>query len=308
MFNRNIDSASLGAWVLAAMLAPMAQFLGSVSWYYVLAIGVGAGLLWMCAAAGKRPCGNTETVLQLLGLTLAAGLSAQWAGRCWSQANNGWVIPVTLVLLAACSAERGGQVGARCGATLFWFLAAMVIGLLAFAVPDVKPRFLLPAASGNPIPAAAVLLIPGAAMLLPREKGKGWGWAAAILALAVAISAVTQGVLSPAAAAGQQGAFFEMIRGISILGVAERFEAVVAGAMTLSWFCQLSLFFSAAGELGEGLRPNAGRKCVWICAGAAAAVFGFVSIPPYAAALGAGALWYLLPVVRIFPEKIKKGG
>lgn len=308
MFNRKIDSASLGAWVLAAMLAPMAQFLGSVSWYYVLAIGIGAGLLWLCAAvAGERPCGKIEAALQLAVLALAAGISAQWAGKCWSQANNSWVIPATLLLLAACSAERGGQVGARCGATLFWFLSAMVIGLLAFAIPDVKPRFLLSAAGGNPIPAAAVLLIPGSAMLLPREKGKHWGWAVAILALAVAISAVTQGVLSPAAAAQQQGAFFEMIRGISILGVAERFEAVVAGAMTLSWFCLLSLFFNAVGELGERLRPNAGRRCVWICAAAAAVIFQFASIPPYAAALGVAVFWYLLPAVStFFAGKVKK--
>ena len=53
-----------------------------------------------------------------------------------------------------------------------------------------------------------------------------------------------------------------MIRGISILGVAERFESVVAAAMTLGWFCLLSLLLTGAGHLGKRCIPvGGGRLC-----------------------------------------------
>ena len=112
------------------------------------------------------------------------------------------------------------------------------------------------------------------------------------------VSLLTAGVLSPAVATNIQGAFFEMIRGISILGVAERFEAVVAAAMTLGWFCLLSLLLTAAGHLGETLHQGWGRPTVWLTALLAAAGQAWArEVSPWFSALGALVFWCLLPLL-----------
>ena len=112
------------------------------------------------------------------------------------------------------------------------------------------------------------------------------------------MSLLTAGVLSPAVATNIQGAFFEMIRGISILGVAERFEAVVAAAMTLGWFCLLSLLLTAAGHLGETLHQGWGRPTVWLTALLAATGQAWArEVSPWFSALGALVFWCLLPLL-----------
>ena len=135
--------------------------------------------------------------------------------------------------------------------------------------------------------------------LLPRKKGRSpWLWGLGLAIIGAGVSLLTAGVLSPAVATNIQGAFFEMIRGISILGVAERFEAVVAAAMTLGWFCLLSLLLTAAGHLGETLHQGWGRPTVWLTALLAAAGQAWArEVSPWFSALGALVFWCLLPLL-----------
>ena len=182
---------------------------------------------------------------------------------------------------------------------LFWCLVLLFAVLVAFAVPEVEWRNLRPENRGDGSTAAAVLLLPAAAALLPRKKGRSpWLWGLGLAIIGAGVSLLTAGVLSPAVATNIQGAFFEMIRGISILGVAERFEAVVAAAMTLGWFCLLSLLLTAAGHLGETLHQGWGRPTVWLTALLAAAGQAWArEVSPWFSALGALVFWCLLPLL-----------
>lgn len=297
----------------AALSAPIAQFFGSFSWIWTLLIGVAAGILWLCvehATAHGRRDWKPITVLQIVFLIFAAGIAASWSGACWITAKHTWVIPIILLALAACAAEGGCQTGARCGAVLFWFLAGMFLLLCAFALPDVKMEWLAPAAIGNENAgiAVAVLLLPAAAAMLPREKeSRPWPWAVGLVLCAAILSAVTVGVLSPAVAEKTSGAFFEMVRGIRIFGVAERFEAIVAAAMTLGWFCLLSLLLTVTGHMAETLHEGWGKPGVWLTA----VLAGVVSLwgrnaPAWPFALGALVLWYLFPTLFRRKEKNSK--
>lgn len=297
----------------AALSAPIAQFFGSFSWIWTLLIGVAAGILWLCvehATAHGRRDWKPITVLQIVFLIFAAGIAASWSGACWITAKHTWVIPIILLALAACAAEGGCQTGARCGAVLFWFLAGMFLLLCAFALPDVKMEWLAPAAIGNENAgiAVAVLLLPAAAAMLPREKeSRPWPWAVGLVLCAAILSAVTVGVLSPAVAEKTSGAFFEMVRGIRIFGVAERFEAIVAAAMTLGWFCLLSLLLTVTGHMAETLHEGWGKPGVWF----SAVLAGVVSLwgrnaPAWPFALGALVLWYLFPTLFSRKEKNSK--
>lgn len=144
--------------------------------------------------------------------------------------------------------------------------------------------------------------------MLPREKkSRPWPWALGLTVGAVILSAVTVGVLSPAVAEKTEGAFFEMVRGIRIFGVAERFEAVVAAAMTLGWFCLLSLLLTVAGHMAETLYEGWGKAGVWL----SAIVAGVISLwgrnaPVWPFALGALVFWCLLPTLFSRKEKNSK--
>ena len=302
MYRKKIEDSSLWAWTAAAISAPMAQFLGSVPWHWTLIIGLATGALWLCtaAAAARGPGGKLVSALQILWLVFAVSAAASYCGDCWITARSGWGIPFFLLVLAACAAERGSRSGARCGTVLFWVLAGLFLLLAAFAVPDVKIQWLIPENRGEGAVAAAVLLLPAAAGLLPRERGKTpWGWAVGFLLAAGLISLQTAGVLSPLVASETNGAFFEMIRGVSILGVAERFEAVVSASMTLGWFCLLSLLLTVVGSLAENLREGWGRPAVWVAALAAFLLMGPARmVPAWISALGALLFWCILPLLR----------
>lgn len=180
MYNREIEGHSLWAWAAAAISAPAAQFLGSTPWHWTLLLGLAAAGIWLCVEAGTvygRRDWKPVAVLQILFLAFAVSAAAGWSGACWPTARQSWTIPVVLLVLGACAAEQGCRTGARCGAVLFWCLVLLFAVLVAFAVPEVEWRNLRPENRGDGGTAAAVLLLPAAAALLPRKKGRSpWLW------------------------------------------------------------------------------------------------------------------------------------
>lgn len=300
MFSREIEGHSLWAWTAAAAAAPIAQFLGSAPWYWTLAVGLAAGGVWLAVqhvSTGSLP--KALAAVEWIFLIYAAAVAADWSGACWPAVRSGWVIPAVLLVLSACAAEGGCRSGARCGAVLFWFLAGLFVILVGFALPDVRGQQLLQPQHGHLEWITPALLVPAAGALLPRRQGRSpWLWAVGLALCATAVSAVTAGVLSPAQAGQTPGAFYEMVRGLRILGVTERFEAVVAGAMTIGWFCLMSLLLTAAGHMAETLHPGWGRPAVWLAAllaGLASPWAGLV--PPAVFGAGAIMLWCLIPLL-----------
>ncbi len=303
-----LESKDLWVWVGAAMLAPMAQWLGGSPWLWTLTVALGAGILFLWTemiTAGSQESGRFIAFLQLLFLMFAVIVTTAFVEKCWQTAKAGWTIPVVLLALAACSARRGNGAAQRAGATVIWFVGLGFVILAAFALPDAQVRYLYPSgqiSAGGELP---VLLVPGVALLFPRKKGRSlWLWVLVLIGAAVLISLLTAGVLSPWVAARTPGAFLEMVRGIQVLGAAERFEALVAAIMTLSWFSLLSLFLSAAGEMGDRLLPGKRKVFVWITAGLGAAFYPLgEKIPAVPAALGALVLWYIIPAIEALVKR-----
>lgn len=299
MYSRELEGHSLWAWTAAAASAPFAWALGSVTWVWTLGLGIGIFALWLLAAGrtrGRIP--KWLAIPEWALLTVALSMAAQKCGDCWITAAHPGAFPLVLLALAACSAASGCRAGARCGAVLFWFVAGMFLLLGVFSVQEAElsnlaPRFTSPGERVIPF------LLPGAAVLLPRKKGSTpWQWALLLLLTALGISVLTAGVLSPGVAENSEGAFFQMARGISILGVAERFEAVVAAALTLGWFCLMSLLLTAGGHMAETIKEGSGGWAV----GASALIawgLGYVGFAPNPLLL-AGAmllLWLIIPLI-----------
>lgn len=302
MSHKKVQARALWAWAVAGFTAPAAQVLGSISWPLVLGIGLLAGILWIVVSKvtaegwhGPKLVYALEYIILILALTLWASLS----GKCWTTTTADRTIPVVLLVLSACAAEGGVRAGSRCGRTLFWAMVAMFLLLGAFSLPDVQYRWLTPNDNIDVGTTLWVFLLPMVTLLLPREDGaRLWPWAAVLAGTGVSIALLSPGVLSPQVSAVKDGAFFAMVRGISILGVAERFEAVVAAAMTLGWFCCLSLLLTAAGHMAGQIHPGWERRGIWI--GAFLAGFGqcFGEIPMvWAAPYVAIVAWIVVPLL-----------
>lgn len=302
MSHKKVQARALWAWSVAGFTAPAAQILGSVSWPLVLGIGLLCGTIWVVVSKataegwhGPKFVYGVEYIILVLALMLWASLS----GQCWTTNKAVRIIPLVLLTLSSCAAEGGIRAGSRCGRTLFWALAAMFLLLGAFSLPDVQVRWLKPNDNLDVSSTLLVFLLPMVSLLLPREDGtRLWPWAMISTGTGFAVALLSSGVLSPQVSGGTDGAFFAMVRGISILGVAERFEAVVAAAMTLGWFCCLSLLLTAAGHMAGQIHKGWERRGIWI--GAFLAGLGqwygeipMVWIAPYVALFA----WVVVPLL-----------
>lgn len=269
MNRERISGRTLGAWLAASLLGPMAQFLGAVSWNQTLLLGAGSACLSLCTLRWGRVGGRILPWIQILGMTLLLAAAAGFCGDCWAERRNPWFFPAALLALAAVGACGGPKRCGAAGAALFWGLAGMMAVVLVFAAPELRGAWLRPSWKADGGWTAAILLLPAAGALLPREKGRLWPWMLGILLTGAGISLITAGCIAPWVARDKSGAFFAAVQMIQISGVAERFDALIAGVMTLSWYCLLSLLLSGVRSLAESQTERWKNWAVWGSAGAA---------------------------------------
>lgn len=263
-----ISARQLGSLALTASGLPVFRLCCRVSWPWVL-LGGGAAALLLSAltwrfrrsGAGERlPRGAAGAVL--LPLLTAGALLAAWESSFAFPETAGNLLAAALVLgLAAAAARIGTAAACRCAGILLGVTGALYGTVLLFSLPQLRPERLLPA--GTPADALrvfAAMLPPGAALCLRGSLEEDqrlplWPWWSALCA-ALAASLVTGGILSPALAREPE-AFRTLSRGVSVLGVIRRFEALVNGALLMSGFCLCALLLSAAAALW---RPRGERK------------------------------------------------
>ena len=268
MFGKKVNFRGVVAWTLAALAAPAAQFFGSIPWTWVLGAGAAAGLAWGFSWNRPGSLPRPWAAVILLGTVPALLLGLRYSGACWPGVPDevqGWA----LLVLAAWAALRGSAAGTRYGAVVFCVSALTYGILLACALPGIKAENLRPVSTGDaPWPLLTLLVLLGLGAFQKEGSLHPWPWIGGMVLAIAALAAVCAGVMGPARTADMEGAFYDLVRSIRLFGVAERFEAVVSGIMTMGWFCYLTLLLSIAGEAGERLRPHGGP---WAMAGAVAA-------------------------------------
>ncbi|MCI8525313.1 MAG: hypothetical protein HFF17_05195 [Oscillospiraceae bacterium] len=313
----------LCALAVTALTAPLALVCAGVSWPWVLlglALAGAFFLYYICAgrkiasrvgyaqmvSAAWGPGGPWVLGAYWLWIVLGCGMAAAETVRAFPADRAFPLIPLVVLLLAALTAEKGAAVVCRFGATLFFAVAALLAGALAFGGGDIHWENLRPA--GTPGEAAgvlAVLLVPAAGWFLRdrmQPERAAWSrWFAAAAALGTAVSVVTVGALGLALARRSENAFWLMSRSISIFGVMERFEAVISALLAISACCLLALLLSAGRAALCALRPRwEERTAVRVTAAVAAAcIWGAGVLPGWAWTAGSLLFWGILPVVTL---------
>lgn len=302
-----VHNRQLAAWICAAASLSLAHAAGSLSWYYAapIALAVGGILLYIMyrapeggfAAVCAASCaGRIVLVLCCTWTALMAGFAAALTAEAFPMVNGFPMIPLTVLALSAWASHHTDAVSARVGAMLLPLLAVFYVLIAVFAREEVEGQtFLQPAFQLRP---ACVMLLPLGAVLLPKGKGKirPLGW---ILALAVA-AAVLGLVALP------WGSLYRAVMSVSVLGVMERFEALLCAAMAMGGVCLCTLLGRAALSAIEKkrMKKQGAETLLWVTAIAGLALTNRQNT----AVLLAGCLvfWVFLPLITLQIEISKK--
>lgn len=206
-----------------AGLAPILHTASGCPWYASLAL-----CLLLCAVdtcAGERPLPlplhiARELWNMLLGVTVLNWLCVYWTG--FPRA----AVAVSAVAMSLWVCTKPQRAAFRAWGVAFYGIAALAFGVLISAVGDVERGNLLPPfAPGMGWSAALGLL-----MAFRFGGGKSAFFLAPVGSL-IAVGVLGLGVAVP---------FYELSRSIRFLGVAPRFEALCACAVTMSFLIGLT--------------------------------------------------------------------
>ena len=110
-------------------------------------------------------------------------------------------------------------------------------------------------------------------------------------------SVIMDGVLGGTVASNVSNTFYEFSKSVTLFGVAERFEALVACVLTGGWFALFAMILSAIYHVAEKIFAPGAKYFVWIGVAFAA---GIVYVLPKGTLwMGFGSLifWGFLPAI-----------
>lgn len=293
----NIPAAQLRAWLVAAAVPAILSVIGRNGWFTVLLMTIGCGTLCFCVLTCRiEKFPKWLCILELAWLTVFLGGIAKISGSCWVEANAYPSIPIILLILAAYASRQGAHQSARTGATLQW-LVIPVLGLVFLAgATDIHIKWIpreLELPDGALI---ALLLLPCIAVFLPKER-KALRWTGLVLGTAAVVgSLLIYGTMGVVAAKAAPNSFYEFSKGVTLFGVAERFEALVACTLTGGLFALLALILSVVYHLSQKTFPAVAKWSVWLCATASAGIMCILPNSDYWMAIGGVIFWGFLPV------------
>lgn len=288
------------------MSAPLAQTAGTVAWPTVLLIGsVCLGAAWYVSNNSVAP-GKLICVVEYLWIICVLGAMARWIGGSWPSGNVYPAVPLVLLALAAASACRGEGPAVGAGSVLFWLVALVFAAVFTAGIREVDVSMLVPAEGtvwGN---LGLVFLLPAVSTFLPGMRKKlSPVWLVSTTVFGTALTAMIAGSLSPAVAQSAGAPFYQWVRGLGLLGTLERFEAIVAVALTMGWFSALSYVMCVAGSLAEQYKSNWYRSGVWISAMLTGlGMLSDWSISAPFLAIGSAIMWIGLPLGSSLRVKI----
>lgn len=277
------DDKKHNLWYTAALLTPVTHAASGLSWPSTVAMGA-AALLGKYTQWGK---GWLLTV-QKMWAAVMVGVVLGWSGVYWDGLAFGKIAPLILLALALWTISVPGK-ASRIGCVLLWPLAMLLGVVLLTGLSEIDPAFLKPKWRFPSLDLLALFLVPS-------SRGKEAAWKLPVAAIVISI--ITAGVLSPEVSEAVQSGIYELSRSLSLLGVAERFESLIAAAMTMGFYSFIT-YLLETGEKGRN---------VWGYAAIAALIYLFrIPLEGWVLAVGSVLFWLILPHI-VVDKKISKNG
>lgn len=312
------------ALLTVALSAPLAIVCSGAGWLWVLTAAALAGVFYLLIAYAVRElpsglgyagmlsraygkwAGRVLAGLYWVWLALGAARAGRMAELAFPGGQGFPLIPLVLLVVAALTAAKSTASVCRFGGVLYLFVAALLVFTLAFGAANVEIQNLRPV--GEPSELAgplSVWLLPVVGLfLLDRMDGsrRKWGrWYLLAAGLAVALSLVCTGALSLPLAKQAANPFWMMSRSISVLGVMERFEALISALLSLGFCCLIALLLAAGRKAMRRARPELGEKAeMWWTFGASVVLLWIVDVIPWRVYVcGDVIFWGIVPVVTL---------
>lgn len=308
MTREKIPAEQLAAWLFTAMTPPLIQLSAGAPWIWLL----GFGILCLALNGARRKWGSQAIprwliLPEILLLVVITGELASRSVGSWPVGSSYPAVPLILLALAAWSASKGPQTAARVGAVLFWFVIVMYMVVFAAGIGQIRWGR-LDLTAGKPEWLSLLLfLMPAAAAFLPTQNGHVGGKRVLPLAMTLVAVLVTQGMLTPETAVSAEYPFFEMSRSLELLGIAQRFEALICAAATAGWYSLLAFLLAVTASLTESEKPGWGRGSAWCVSILAAAwMLSGLHISGALAVLLCSVFWVAMPILAQGVGKIKK--
>ena len=308
MSNETQKKGGLSPGLLAAMAAPLAQTASGESWLTVLAVAgifLVGGWFILRASEGEECNGKAWGALRWIWITIILSQTSHWVMDCWKDYKSYEAIPLSLLALGAWAAGKGEAVVKRASGVIFWGLLILLATIGVSAVKDVEAANLRPVWTVPDGAFLTTLLLP---CIMYNEKGKDnnredqltlWGYT-------IVVSVLTIGVLSLKVARDVSSPIYELGRSISILGFAERFESLVAAAMTLGYFVLTANLLERAGGAAQSVKTGWHKPGILFSAAAAGGMLTWgIRIDGIVLALGIVLLWMCWPAGSRITGKIK---
>lgn len=291
MLSEKLSGKQMVLWMASAMSAPLAIYTGKTSWEWTLVTGVvciGASLVVL--RYGSSDFGKLLRMGQLILLSIVAGIFSREISACWGEESVS--MPLVLLVLAALSAGNGAQNAGRVCCCAAWVTAIIYALVLGIGVKNIEWIRLTEMGYCHEMLILA-FLVPAVWLLLPAQRSKGVFLVGMIIFGAV-VSILCFGTLSARGVVDAQLPIYQYSKSLTMLGIAERFEAAASVALTLGLFCTLSLLLSAAEEM---VKHGA----------VIGAVIAAINVPisTEIVTILAGFAWIILPMI-ISANKVKK--
>lgn len=262
------------AMTTAATVAPLTVISGKISWTTALLAGLFAALYIIIYNSGARkPLGQavrqgcgvwSGLVFGAYGLTtgVLTAYAAAMSIRAYPQEGMFPWLPLALLAVSTWVASKGTAAVARFAGILAALTLPLLAVVLAFGATEIQAKNLSPTLYIDGGGAAlAVGLLPMAGIWFRKgEKKVGSAWILAPIVASVTISLVTIGTLGTALAQSADEPFYMATKSISLFGVMERFEGLVAAVLLLGFGCLLAYLGAIGGEIWRAWMPEVSEK------------------------------------------------
>lgn len=270
-----------------------------------LATGILAAAILPGLNKRKKEMNRWLCVIQILWSGVLLLYYLPYLPQIW-EGSGDYFVPTCMVILGLWGVRVGCFAAASVGAVLLWIALPLFAGVGFAAMEDINWKMAVrDGVEFHPAVVTACLL-PGAMRSLPIDNGRKMGkWYLLIPGIAAAFCLIIRGCISGTLA--DTTGFTQMSKSLEIFGRVMRLEAIAAMALTLSFYCVVSVLLAGVSQDAIWIVP--GREGWMLGVIGITVIVGMlckITISDAFAAFGSVICWVILPFVTQLIEREKK--